>query len=507
MKKIFHLIILIICLQVNAQENPQAITITGFGKFDTLRPFGKNVIDAKKLTKKLLSQEVNLTQPVDVLIEMNGFVTVKVWNESKVKIETSVSIEGPSDLTDEKWLDIIGISNKLTGNTVKVMIGQPDKYNFTSSLSYSMPFSDRTRGASEAVYKGDGSYLGSLMGKREVTLYIPSTSKLEIQNKYGLLTLVNNIKDISIVNTNGEINAQDIDHLELHSSSGRFIAGVIRNGDLNISHGRLYLTELTKGVLTTSYNTIEIQKAGVVELNSASDDIDINESGSISGIKNYGSLLINLSGKLDLAGMNSRIKIRNIAPSTDLIRIFDMNTDLRIPLHEPQKYAINVKGNFINLYSNFSDKMTTDTLTSSEAAEIKSRRDSLIALAKIMGSRNAQTAGGGTIGTRPQRPPRDIYTAGSTVRVISDTLVTPEKAFSTRDSLIKTGTTINLKSNYINTNPSISVQSAQTKEGTTITITDSFTTPKNYKYTFNTGDGAAQTRFDIICINCTIDFK
>jgi hypothetical protein len=498
MKRIFQLIILIICQQVTAQEKPQAITITSFGKFDTLKAVPMTVVDTKKLVRKTLSQEISLKKPLGVYVAMGGLLTIRTWNESKVKIETSIWIEGDNDLTDEKWLDKIGLSAKLSGDSVMVNTRQKEIFLFESPGNRFMNISlDRNRNQTQAVYYGNGSPRGVVNDNREVTLYVPSTSKLEIENKFGLLALPNNVKDISIINTNGEINAADIDNLELHSSSGRFIAGVIRNGNINISHGRLYLAELRKGILTTAYNTIEIEKAGDIQLNSGTDDIDIGESGSISGIKNYGTLQISVSGRVDLQGVNSRIKLKSIAPSTELIRIFDMNTDLRIPLREPGNYAIGVKGSYINLYSSYSNKMTIDTLTANESAEIKVKKDSLLALAKILGSRNAIAAGGGAItGSRPGRPvlPTDTYT-------------TSRLTGFTKDSSLNSTTTINLKGAGVNPATAITLKDENIKTGTTITVRDSFTTVKTYKYSIKTGDAGNQTKFDITCTNCTVDFK
>jgi hypothetical protein len=227
--------------------------------------------------------------------------------------------------------------------------------------------------------------------------------------------------------------------------------------------------------LNTAYNTIEIEKAGKIQLNSASDEIDINESGSISGMKSYGTLQVSYSGNVDLEGVNSRIKLRNITPSAELIRIFDMNTDLRIPIHDLKNYAIDVRGSFINLYSSFSNKTTTDTLTINEAAAIKAKKDSLLELAKKLGSRNVAIAGSSiTTSSRPERPatPSEIYVDGKLTYTVSN--------------------------------------EAQTKPVTSITIKDgssSFNSIKSFRYSFKTGDAARPTKFDITCTNCTVDFK
>ena len=96
-------------------------------------------------------------------------------------------------------------------------------------------------------------------------------------------------------------------------------------------------------------------------------------------------------------------------------------------------------------------------------------------LAKKLGSRNVATAGSTTItGSRPERPerPSDIYVDGKLTYTTS--------------------------------------HEAQVKQGTSITIKDSFSsfnTIKSFRYTFKTGDAARPTKFDITCTNCMVDFN
>ncbi len=535
MKKIFHLIILIICLQVNAQDKPKvqerptrqdrpgSVTITSFGKMEPFSETPKVITDTKNLVRKGISQEITFAKPPEVAVEMNGLVTIKIWNENKIKLETSIWMEGKNELTDENWLDKIGVSAKLFGDTMKINTKPADVIYIEGFSGRTIGYYyDRNRNPGETVYYGNGSVQGVVNGNREITLYIPWQSNLKIVNKYGLLALPDNVRNLLILNTNGEINAGNIDNLELRSSSGRFIAGVIKNGNINITHGRLYLGELSKGVLNTAYNTIEVERVGEVEFNSSSDDIDINESASISGIKNYGSLQVNVSGNLDLQGVNSRIKLRNVAPSATLIRIFDMNTDLRMPIHAPKNYSIDVKGSFVSLFSGFSSTMITDTLTADEAAEIKTKRDSLLAFAKILSGRNiAEAKVGITPGTISLKP-TNVYVDGKLtltttkmdeLKTRNDSLQERANRLTARSNTLTGGGIIGI-TNPVKTSDTYSIVTTEgvakgggVTTGTSITIRDGFSTVKNFRYRFKTNDAANPTKFDITCSNCTVDFK
>jgi len=213
--------------------------------------------------------------------------------------------------------------------------------------------------------------------------------------------------------------------------------------------------------------------------------------------------------------------LRNVAPSATLIRIFDMNTELRMPVHEPKNYAIDVKGSFISLYSGFSSRMITDTLTAGEAAAIKIKKDSLLAFAKILSARNfAEARIGTTSGTSSIRPV-DMYVDGKL------TLTTTQmEDFKTRsDSLLARANKLNTRSDALTGGGGISItnqvkstdtfsyvtidgisKEGKATPGATLTVKDSFAF-KNFRYTFRTGDAANPTKFDITCSNCTVDFK
>jgi hypothetical protein len=446
MKKLFQFILLTLVLNAGAQDRPGALTINRATEWS----YEQTKIDTSRFVKKTVSQEINLSKALDVLIDMSGDLTVKAWNDNKVKIETTLKIDERNEMTNDQLLEMVGISVKEFGSTVRVKC--------RNSFFYTMAGSNITQSLG-AISASTGIAYGVSKEKRMVTLYIPSQSAVEIESKHSHLVIQGNLKSLVLNNTNGQIDAENINHLELRSKQGSFTAGIISDGDINITHGRISLKELNKGSFTGSYNTIEIEKVGDLVLGSNSDDIDIDNSGSVTGVKNYGSLRINTSGKLDLEGINSNIKLRNITAGAGLIRIINRNAELRLPVRDIKNYAIDVRGSFNRFYSSFTDKMTVDTLTAKEVSEINAKYESILQASKSIASSNLYGV---------------TYSSGSnlsTINVIGS---------STRPSMI-------------------SIPSPVTGFGSNVN--------NNLRYTMKIGDGTSQTKFDVTCSNCTLDLK
>jgi hypothetical protein len=355
MKKIFHIIALVFLLntgvQAQTERQPAQRSVQTLNRAVEFSYTNnkEDTIDESRLIKKAISQEITLPRALDIIIDQRRNLSIKTWNENKVKIETTVQLETESQLTDEQWLEKLGINLKLFGSTVRL--------KSTAESFFPIPGVTVTSGnvfrstprqwSNSGVYKGTGELRGTIKGDRLVTLYIPAQSALEIDNKNCVLKIEANIKSLIMENTYGNIDAMNIDKLYIRSTQGSFTAGTIADGD------------------------IEIETTGDLKLTSNNDEIDIDDAGSVSGLKNYGSLRINqLQKSLQIEGLNSDIKLRTINSSVDQIKIFNRNADLRLPIRELKDYMVEIKGSYNNLYAPFTDLLSSDTLTAAEMKEI-----------------------------------------------------------------------------------------------------------------------------------------
>jgi hypothetical protein len=408
-------------------------------------------IDTSKLEKKTIRQEIDLPKALDVLIDMGGEVVITTWNENKIKLETTVLFEGPSELTDTQWMDKLGINMKVFGSTVKVKSKPNNGFRYLNSNG------TITLTSASPVFSNIGTFSNGLkVSYQAVMLYIPAESLLEITSNYGRLKINDNIKTLSLNNTDGEITFANIEKLKLRGNRGSFNGGVIANADIELSHGRFSIKQIDKGELTSTYSTIEIESIKDVKLNSSSDEMEIDEAGSLYGIKKYGSLRINqLTGKLDLEGVNSDINLRHVRPSAQLVKITNRNADLRLPVNDLSHFLVDIRGSYNKIYSFFSDKATVDTLTAKEIESLKSATNMVAS-----GNNAISITGGGTV--------TQSYKLSQSA--------SSEKVFNITVSDYSSGGGGGRSNPYL-------------------------------KYVAKVGDGSSQLHYQIVCISCVIDFK
>jgi hypothetical protein len=362
---------------------------------------GNKKIDTSKLVKKTISQEIELPGALDVLIATKGEMVIHTWNENKVKIQTKVQFEGTTELTDMQWLDKLGISMKIFGSTVKIKSSSSNGFsnlnsNGTITLTSASPFFSNT-----------GTLLNGQRGAyQSVVLYIPAESLLDIESNYGRLEINNNIKNLILNNTDGEIAFANIEKLKLRGNRGSITGGIVDNADIELSHGRLALQQINKGTMTTRYCTIEIETLKDANISSSNDEMDFDEVGAVYGTKNYGNIRINqLTGKLDLKGVSSDIKLRHVRSSAQLVRITNRNADLRLPVNDLSNFSVDIRGPYNKIYSFFSESATIDTLTAQEMDSVKSMTNTVTSSGNTInitsGTSFSQSGGGRTIPITP----------------------------------------------------------------------------------------------------------
>lgn len=443
MKNIFLSIALAISIYAASQNPAQSRrTINRASEWNNeLTVTGKKV-DSSKLIKKTIVQELALPKALDVLIAMSGDLVINTWNENKIKIETTFQFEEPSELTDSQWLDRLGISMKVFGSTVKVKSRTSDGITFQSvakSIINSSP-----------VFYSNGFSAYSQKRDQQVILHIPAESILEIESKYGRLKINNNIKSLLLDNTDGEFEFTNIEKLQLRSNRGSFNGGLVGDGDVELSHARFALKQMNKGIVTSNYSTIEIESLKDVKLSSSNDEIDIDNAGALYGIKNYGSLRLNqLTGKLDIQGFNSDIKIRRVNPSAQLVKIVNRNADLRLPSGDLSNFSVDVRGSYNKIYSSFVEKTTVDTLTAAEIESVKAMMNVIASAGPV------------------------VRTTGTTPNQLS---------YSERALVNNIAITVKGQAQGVGQNPYL-------------------------EYAAKIGSASDQLKYQIICTSCVIDFK
>jgi hypothetical protein len=306
----------------------------------------------KEIVEKEINQEMSVDKNSDILIEAESrTIEIKTWDQPKVKLSTKISFSGTSEMKDEEWFDRLNVSLKTLGSSVRIL-AKPG-YNF-SSYSYSGGSVKNVR-----IVNEDGVPLGK--GRSAVTVYVPRDAKLEIDNKYGNIKVDGNLGMLKLISTNGNVEAGNIEKFSLRSKYGNVLAGDIKNADVEIMNGHFTAKNIDRLDIDSKYASVEAVKIQDATVRSTNDDYDVDEAGSVQGRKAYGSFRINtLKKAIDMEGGNADIKIRNIASTTETVKINNKYADLRLPVRDLKAYQVDMQGRYNTVYASFEKKPVKD---------------------------------------------------------------------------------------------------------------------------------------------------
>ena len=322
------------------------------GTLTNLPPVKK--VNEADIKSKEISREVAMPKNGEVYIENTSRnIVVKTWDQSKVKLVTTVLYEGEAgNYTDDEWFENAGISLKTIGSSVKIKAGA-----LNSTLYGGNTYNATANGLLTLTNNGQVIHTkGS--AKKTVTIYIPAGSKIDVESKYSEVTLPANIGDVNVEISNGNLDAENLGKFILRSQYAIVNIGDVKNAEIEFTGGRLTARNIDDLDLESKYSTIELALAKKVIVRSTNDEYEFEEVGELSGHKNYGNLRITrLLQKIELEGVNADIKIRNIAPSVSLVKIDDKYADIRLPVKNTKNYSVDFTGAYSAVYGNFEKKV------------------------------------------------------------------------------------------------------------------------------------------------------
>ncbi|HLD54007.1 MAG TPA: hypothetical protein VJA82_11935 [Sediminibacterium sp.] len=327
------------------------VTVTGF-PMNINQNFDYVFKDLKDVKAKEVSQEISTSKSPDIYIDNTSRnIQVKIWDQSKVKVVTTVYYEGEGKLSDEEWFEKMNLSLKSIGTTVRVKSGTISGGSYTINGS-TFGWSGST---GVAVFNDKGESIGSKSNtKRIVTIYVPAASKLDIDSKYGDLQLTGNYGNATVDISNGSLEAESFSKLYLRSKYSNVTMENAAIAEIEFMNGRFSAKEIGEADLDTKYSTIEIASAKKAVFRSTNDEYEIEDANELRGRKNYGNFRITkLNNSLEMDGTNADVKIRNVGANLDVIKIDNKYADIRIPLRNIKNYSVKFIGAYSTVYGNF----------------------------------------------------------------------------------------------------------------------------------------------------------
>lgn len=298
-------------------------------------------------------------------------VTVRTTHENKVRLVTTVAYEGNCRYTNEDWLKVLEL--KVSGSTGYVNVkcgnmGPLDKGGFSKKphRRFELPQRETRNNLTPGgtmVFDSNGKYLYRKgLIRRDIIVYVPAGSKLDIDSRYAEIILDSNIKEVDARISSGGLTMKDAGRLILTSEYGSIYAENIGDAEVTLNHGWFHAKKVPALDINSKGSTVELGAIGRVKINSNDDEYEMEKAGTIDGEKNYGSIRVDtLANSLDLTGVNADIKVHNIEPDVSLVKIDDQYADLRLPVDNLKDYTVMFQGANSNCYVPFQTPHATDS--------------------------------------------------------------------------------------------------------------------------------------------------
>jgi|GEM_PF-677261 len=191
-------------------------------------------------------------------------------------------------------------------------------------------------------------------GHNTLTIYIPSGSKLDIDDKNGNITLTEDYSDATINISNANLDARKINNLTLTAKYSNVNIGDVDDAEIEFEHGSFTAGNIKNLDMDSKSSTIEYESGDNLTLRSQNDNYTIESLKTLNGRKTYGDLRITkLYQGIDLEGANADIRIRHLMPEVQKVKINDKYADIRLPVRDLKNYTVSFKGNYSTVFAPF----------------------------------------------------------------------------------------------------------------------------------------------------------
>lgn len=339
-------------------------------------------LQAQKPAVREVSSEANVAKGSLVrIVGANRKLSIKSWDQAKVKVTVQVAVDSSlKSSSNEELFEALGMSIKPFSNRVDIMASrslstvitpltvtvtgygkkktpQPSADERRAQMAYAEGLLATTTAQgqrAQGVYYPATTNMPSITAALSLEIMVPTGSKLDIDNQYGDVVIAMNLDEAKLDISNGALDMQDVKNLELTGKYCNANFGNIEKAEVEFQNGTLRAQSIGDLDIDSKYSTIEYEKGKDLYLRSQADNITIDEISKVEGRKTYGSVRVDvLNGGFDLEGTNVDIKIKNINPQVELIKINNKYGDVRLPVKSLKNYFVDFTGYYSTVFTPF----------------------------------------------------------------------------------------------------------------------------------------------------------
>jgi len=281
-----------------------------------------------------------------------GNVNVLPWEKDSVRIEVSMSAQ-----------------SKQAAKVVKILSSIDCEMISTASLiSARTVFYDN----STTFWKDVVSYAGQVINTSNnlqvnYTVYLPVTTHLKIEDKFGNIYMDSHRANVDIILSNGDLQARNFSgKLKLKLDFGSASMQDADNAEITINYSDLTLQKVDVLNLSSRSSTIEIEEATAIDLTSSRDKLVVKSCTSLSGDAAFTRIRINELGSACTVNTKyGELKLNSISRNFRSIYLKGEYTDMFLGFNPSSSYSLDMtydaKTN-LNICSPVNNQLKKETL-------------------------------------------------------------------------------------------------------------------------------------------------
>lgn len=326
-----------------------------------------NCVQAQVYTDRLVRDYKITKQSTIEVYNKYGKVHVRTWDKDSVRFEVDLRVQTSSADKLRKLKDQIS-------------------FDFTSTDYYTI---------AKTVFTKTGGIFSdvveTLVPSNNVTInytiFLPKTSTLKIENKFGDVYIDDFTGNLDLVLSNGNVKANYLQgNTSIKLSSGDGSVNRMDKGEVEVSYSDFELKKVGDVKIDSRSSRIEIGSANKIKMYSRRDKYYIDDVNKIYGTGDFTTLSIaKLGRELNATMKYGEVSVDKILIPFDLVNISSSYTDVQLNFGEKAIYHLDIIHNedvFV-MYSN--------NITGLETKEIN-EEEKLFNTYGLVGSKSSGTA-------------------------------------------------------------------------------------------------------------------
>jgi len=244
-----------------------------------------------------------------------GNINVLPWEKDSVRIEVSMSAQSKQAAKVVKILSSIDCEMISTANLISART-----VFYDNSTTF---WKDVVSYANQVINTSSNLQIN-------YTVYIPSTTGIKIENKFGNVYMDSHLANVDITLSNGDLQSRDFaGKLKLKLDFGSASLQDVNNAELIINYSDLTLQKAKNLNVSSRSSTIEIEEATALDLTSSRDKLVIKSCATISGNASFSRIRINeFESSCTLSTKYGELKLNSIARNFRNIYVKSEYTDI-----------------------------------------------------------------------------------------------------------------------------------------------------------------------------------